>query len=389
MNKKENLYFQSDLIFLLVLFMAISFVSIFNAQQFDQYAGENFVLKQVVWYSAGIILLIGVQFLDLRQIYSTSIFCYFFGIFLLMLLNVSPASIAPEINSAQSWFRFGGITFQPSELVKITTIMFLAATISKHRTKYSSSSLTTDVFLLLKIIIIGVFPVFLIIMQPDFGTSMVYLFITGIFIFLSGINWRIILFLMLSAVILGAGLFGFIVKFPEAAQTVLPLADYQMDRITTWIDSSSENSENYHITRSLLAIGSGQLAGKGIDNLEVYIPEAQTDFIFAVIGESFGFIGSAVVILLYFLLIYKLAGLGLKTFEMNDFGSYLCFGYLALIFIHTFQNVGMTIGIMPITGIPLLLISYGGSSIISSMLGFALIYKVSYEKSVFDKYLFK
>lgn len=389
MNKKENLYFQTDLIVLLILFMVISFVSIYNAQQFAQYAGENFVLRQVVWYGAGILMLVGIQFLDLRQIYSSSTFCYLIGILVLILLNISPESIAPTINSAQSWFRFGPITLQPSEIVKITTIMFLAAAISKHKSKHNYADLKTDILLLFKILIIGITPVFFIIMQPDFGTAMVYLFITGVFVFLAGIDWKIIAVLIAFFAVFGAGLLGLILQFPDTAQTVLPIAGYQIDRIETWVDNSSESNEGYHITRSLLAIGSGQLTGKGIDNLEVYIPEAQTDFIFAVIGESFGFIGSALVILLYFLLIYKLAGLGLKTYEVNDFGAYLCFGYLALIFIHTFQNVGMTIGIMPITGIPLLLISYGGSSIMASMLGFGLIYKVSYEKSVFDKYLFK
>src|SRR5690625_1363266 len=126
-----------------------------------------------------------------------------------------------------------------------------------------------------------------------------------------------------------------------------------------------------------------------MSSLEVYLPEAHTDFIFSVIGESFGFIGGAAVILLNFLLMYKLVTLGLKSYKFSVFGSFLCFGFMSLLLVHAFQNIGMTIGIMPITGIPLLLISYGGSSVISTMIGFALVYRVAVEGSRQDDYLFK
>ena len=138
-----------------------------------------------------------------------------------------------------------------------------------------------------------------------------------------------------------------------------------------------------------MALGSGQLFGKGMGSLEVNYPEAHTDFIFSVIGESFGFIGSAIVIFLYFMLLYKLVTLGLSIYKHSPFGTFFCYGFLSLLLVHVFQNIGMTLGIMPITGIPLLLVSYGGSSVMSTMLGLGVIYRVAVEYSIQNDYLFK
>ncbi|SDK28640.1 rod shape determining protein RodA [Sediminibacillus albus] len=388
MNKR--LYGLNDLLILLFGFIFISLVAIYNAQQLEQYGGENFLLKQMFWFVLGLVLIGLIQLIDLGTIHFLSFYLYLAGIFLLVILYFSPEAIAPEINNAKSWFRIGGITFQPSELVKITTIVYLASTISKHKEKHKNKNVKNDLKLLLKLILIGVFPVGIIILQPDFGTAMVYLAITGGIIFLSGINWKIISSAILFFV-LAVGMIGMmVVKFPDFTQATLHIAPYQMDRIETWLGfSESDADDSFHFKRSILAIGSGQLTGKGISNSEVYIPEAQTDFIFSIIGETFGFTGCAIVILLYFLLIFKLVSLGLKIHQNNEFGAFICFGYLILLFIHTFQNIGMTIGVMPITGIPLLLISYGGSSVLSAMIGYALIIKVNSEQARMDNSLFR
>src|SRR5699024_4509112 len=126
-----------------------------------------------------------------------------------------------------------------------------------------------------------------------------------------------------------------------------------------------------------------------MSNSEVALPEAHTDFIYSIIGESFGNVGASQVILIFFLLLYKLVTLGMKSYNFSPFGSYICFGFMALILIHTFQNIGMTIGIMPITGIPLLFVSYGGSTTISTMIGFGLIYRIATEYSRQQDFLFK
>ncbi|MFD1445015.1 FtsW/RodA/SpoVE family cell cycle protein [Oceanobacillus profundus] len=390
MNKKQSYYMQTDLIFLFTLFVCVSLLSIYNAQQLEQYEGENFVLKQIVWFTIGACIVAAIQFLDLEQLQKASIYIYGISIFVLIVLLISPDSIARTINGAKSWFTLPGLSLQPAEFTKITTILFLSAVISKHKTKYEVSSIKSDTFLLAKILLFTGIPVGLIMLQPDFGTAMVYLFISGMLIILSGINWRIILSLIVIISSAGAAIIGFIIKFPVLAQELIGIKQYQVNRILTWFDPTQQSSDaTFHFDRAYMALGSGQLFGKGMGSLEVNYPEAHTDFIFSVIGESFGFIGSALVIFLYFMLLYKLVTLGLSIYKHSPFGTFFCYGFLSLLLVHVFQNIGMTLGIMPITGIPLLLVSYGGSSVMSTMLGLGVIYRVAVEYSIQNDYLFK
>lgn len=391
MSKKQSHYIQSDLIIILLLFITVSLLAIFNAQQLEQYAGDNFVLKQIIWYAVSILILAAIQFVDLDQLYKSSIFVYAFGVLILIILWLSPSSIARKINGAKSWFTDipGGISLQPSEFTKIALILLLAALISRHKDKYKLSSLTSDIYLLGKICLATALPIAFTLIQPDLGTSVVYVFIAGVLILLSGIDWKVIGTLVAGGTILIAGAVLLIVNFPDMAQDLIGIKPYQINRVVTWFDPTEIGNDTFHIDRAMLAIGSGQLIGKGMSSLQVQLPEAHTDFVFSIIGESFGFIGSAAVIFLYFMLFYKLVTLGLKVYKFSEFGAYLCFGFMSLLLIHTFQNIGMTIGIMPITGIPLLLISYGGSSILSTMIGYALIYRVAVEHSIQNDYLFK
>lgn len=392
MSKKQSHYIQTDLIILLILFICVSLIAIYNAQQLEQYKGENFVLKQTVWFSASIFMLAAIQFVDLDQLYKASAFIYAFGVLLLIILYVSPATIAPRINDAKSWFSFEDyglpLSLQPSEFTKIGLIVYLAALVSKHKEKFKQSSLKTDTLLLLKIGVVTLIPILFILTEPDLGTSLVIFFIGTMIVILSGIDWKIIASLVAIGSAFTAGVVALIVNFPDFSREVIGIKPHQINRVLTWFDPTAV-SDTFHIDRSMLAVGSGQLFGKGLSSLQVLLPEAHTDFIFSVIGESFGFLGSAIVILLYFLLLYKLVTLGLQIYKFNEFGAYICFGYMSLILIHTFQNIGMTIGLMPITGIPLLLISYGGSSILSTMIGFALIYRIAVEHSIQNDYLFK
>jgi len=391
MKKKQSYYMQNDLIFLFILFVSVSLLAIYNAQQLEQYGGENFVLKQIVWFAIGVCLVAAIQFLDLEQLYKASIYIYAISILALLILIISPDAIAKPVNGAKSWFNFiPGFSIQPAEFTKITTILFMSAIISRHKMKNEVSTLKTDALLLLKLGAATGLPVALILQQPDFGTSMVYLFILGVMIIISGISWKIIIGLIGAISAIAGAALGFIVQFPDLARELAGSNAYQIDRIMTWFDpSQSSEGASFHFDRALMGLGSGQLFGKGMGSVEVYYPEAQTDFIFSVIGESFGFVGSALVVFLYFILLYKLVTLGLNIYKHSPFGAYYCFGFLSLILVHVFQNIGMTIGIMPITGIPLLLISYGGSSIMSTMIGLGVIYRVAVEYTIQNDYLFK
>lgn len=391
MSKKHSHYIQLDLIVILLLFIVVSVLAIYNAQQLGQYPGQNFALKQVIYFAIGIICIITLQFVDLDQLSRVSLYLYLFGVFLLVLLEFSPASLAEPVNNAKRMFnRLPGVSLQPSEFAKLGLIVYLATVINKHRLKFERATIRTDLLLCLKIAVLTVIPVFFILKQPDLGTSLVFMFVAGMMLILSGINWK-----LLGTLILGGGIavslsLLLIVNFPEMSNKLLGIKPYQIERVMTWFDPTQQVSDDtFHIDRSLQAVGSGQLTGKGMKSLQVHLPEAHTDFIFSVIGESFGFIGSALVVFLFFLLIYRLVTLGMKSYEFNPFAANFCFGYMSLILIHTVQNIGMTIGILPITGIPLLFISYGGSTILSTVIGLGIVYRIAVESSRQDDFLFK
>ncbi|ASN06505.1 FtsW/RodA/SpoVE family cell cycle protein [Virgibacillus necropolis] len=390
MEKENTGGLQFDLIIIFLLFMATSLTALYNLQELLPGDEADFLFKQFIWYSAGALFIFLIRMLDLNQLYQLSFYAYLFGVLILGVLLVSPESLVPEINGTYSWFAFPGIgTIQPAEFTKITTILGLAITISKHKEKYVNKDFKTDFILLLKLVIIAAIPVFLILLQPDFGTSMVYLVILSFMVLVSGINWKLIFTIVASAAIIGGGALMLIVNYPQLSEDLLNIDPYQIERIETWFGPEEEvDAGSYQVNKSFLAIGSGQLFGKGIGDLQVPVPYAETDFIFSVIAESFGFVGSSFVVFLYFFLIYKLVSIGLKIYNTSVFGSMFCFGYMALISVHTFQNIGMSIGIMPITGVPLLLISYGGSSVLATLIGYGIIYRVSEEITNSEGYMF-
>ena len=387
-NTQSN-YIQLDFIIILLALMIISVLAIYNAQQLGQY-NENFALKQTIYFALGIFFVISIQFIDIDVIYKLSSYFYLFGVLLVILLYFSPNSIARPVNNAKSWFNeLPFFTIQPSEIAKIFLILFMARLIVKHQEKYVVNTMKADFWLVTKLILAVAIPVSFIIQEPDLGISLVFLFITAVVIILSNINWK-----LLCTLIVGGGLFVTLslfltVNFPDLAEKVLGIKPYQIERVTTWFDPTEQvDSDRYQIERSLTTIGSGELTGKGLDNAEVALPEAHTDFIFSIVGESFGFIGSAVVIFIFFLLLYRLVTLGISSFEFSPYAAYICFGFMAMLVIHTFQNIGMTIGLMPVTGVPLLFLSYGGSTVLSTMLLFGIIYRIAVEESRQQEFLF-
>lgn len=369
--------------------MTVSLLAIFNAQQLGQYS-DNFVLKQVFYFALGIMVLIVIQGLESQQIEKMSVYLYIGGILLLFLLEISPESLAESRNNAKRAFTgLPGFTLQPAELTKLAFIIFISATINKHKKKYHDATTKSDYILIGKIIIYTVIPIFFIFQQPDLGTSIVFVFIAAVLILLSGVDWKVLGVVALGVIATVAISLILVVNLPDLAEKTIGIKPYQIERILTWFSPEEQDSnDTYQIDLSMLAVGSGQLSGKGMNSPEVQLPEAHTDFIFSIIGESFGFMGSAGVVFLFFLLLYKVLTLGMQVLEKNPFGAYFCFGFMSLILIHTFQNIGMTIGIMPVTGIPLLFISYGGTTVLSTMIGFGIIYLIAVEHSKSNEPLF-
>ncbi|MCQ6279013.1 rod shape-determining protein RodA [Bacillus sp. EB600] len=383
-NRNTTSKLDYNLVFTLLLLFLISCLAIYSAQTTGQYK-ENFLLKQIIWYAVGTGIIAGVITLDSDQLKKLTWYVYGFGLFLLILVRVAPESIAPHINGAKSWFKVPALgSLQPSEFVKIFLILALAKVIEDHHQKNPVKTVQTDFWLLIKMAIFTIVPVMLIMLQPDLGTALVFLAILLGMIFISGISWKILVPLFVGGAVLIGIIFYFVLVQPNLLEKYLHVKQYQFGRIYSWLDPYNyQSSEGYQLTQSLLSIGSGQTSGKGYGNRDIYMPESQTDFIFSIVGEEFGFIGASVLISIFFLLIYHITKVGMET--KNNFYTYLCVGVISMITFHVFQNIGMTIGLLPITGIPLPFISYGGSSLMGNMLGLGLIFSIRYH---YKKYMF-
>lgn len=375
--KKQTEKFDWSLTLLLFLFFMISCLAIYSAQTTAQY-DENFLLRQVFWYVVGSMIIFIALLFDPDHYKRLTWYLYGLGILLLIALILAPESIAPERNGAKSWFILPGIgSIQPSEFVKVFIILALSKLTSEHHEKYLLKTLKTDIFLLFKLGFATFIPLLFIMLQPDLGTGLVIISIFIGILLVSGITWKIILPLFGFGASSAALILYLVIWKPEILEKYLKVKTYQFGRIYAWISPEEHQSNfGYHLVKSLRAIGSGLISGKGFGNRQVYIPESHTDFIFSVIGEEYGFFGGSILIGLYFILIYHLIKTALDT---NDsFNSYICAGIVSMITFHVFQNIGMTIQVLPITGIPLPFISYGGSSLMGNMLAMGIIYSIRY-----------
>jgi rod shape determining protein RodA len=360
-----------------------SCAAIYSAQSSGQY-DRNFLVMQIAWYVVGCIIIGVVMTLDSDQLRKLTWYAYGFGILLLILLILAPESIAPRINGSKNWFQIRGIgTIQPSEFVKVFMILALAWVIENHHLKNVVKTIQSDLWLLIKMGMVTMLPLLLII-KEDLGTGLVFLAILLGMIFISGITWKLLVPIFSVGLVLVGTIFYFVLWNPAVLEKYLGVQQYQFGRIYSWLDPYNyQSSTGYQLTKSMLAIGSGQTSGKGLGNREVYLPESQTDFIFSVVGEEYGFIGASVLISLFFLLIYHITKVGMET--KNNFYTYICVGVISMITFHVFQNIGMTIGVLPITGIPLPFISYGGSALMGNMMALGLIFSIRYH---YKKYMF-
>ncbi|QAS52626.1 FtsW/RodA/SpoVE family cell cycle protein [Halobacillus litoralis] len=368
--------FDWQLFFIICCFIAVSAVALFSAQQSTQY-NDNFVLKQLLWYGLGGVVIGFMLFVDPEDFKKISWYLYAFGILLLVVLIFAPPSIAPVIKGQKSWFVLPGLgSLQPAELMKLFTILVLGRIAVNHNAKHAST-FKADLMLLLKLGAATALPLLLIMQQPDLGTGLVFIAILAGFVLVSGVQWKIILpiFTVISAA--GTGLIWLAIKAPQLLDKYLGVKEYQLGRIYSWFQPTKyEDSSGYHLVKAMRAIGSGQLYGKGFGEREVYLPEAQTDFIFSIIAEEYGFLGSCIVIFLFFFLIYRFTTIAFKA--NSHYSSYVMVGIIAMIAFHVFQNIGMSVQLLPITGIPLPFISYGGSALLGNLMALGIAFSISY-----------
>ena len=338
---------------LLGLIITLFFVGLAALYSISNGDFNSWPLKHSQRFILGLIIFFLVIFFDLRLIFGYAYLIFFLSIISLAIIPF----FGIESNGATRWINIAGISLQPSEFVKYTLILALA--------KYFHSINNDSGFIKTLIIplIITIVPVFLVITQPDLGTALIIL-LGGISLFwISGLNYKYFI----------VGVFSILCSLPVLWQY---LKDYQKERVLTFFNPERDPLGNgYHIMQSKIALGSGGIFGKGYmegtqSHLN-FLPEMQTDFIFTMLGEEFGFIGTLLLLLIYAALIMISIRLALKSRSL--FSKYLSLGVCNVFFIYVFVNIGMVTGLLPVVGVPLPFISYGGSSMLAVMFGFGLL----------------
>ena len=312
----------------------------------------------------GVVLMYAISRLDYSRLRELKYVIYGFLIGSIVLVF----GLATATRGSKRWIETPFMNFQPSELGKVLLVVALAGFIVERLRGGGSRQTTARVMLL------GLIPTMLVMAQPDLGTSLVYVIGTLALLFVGGAPWRHFAALAtLGAVAIALAL----VALPAAGVEVLK--PYQVDRLTSFLHpSEAAGEEGYQQQQSKVAIGSGEKTGRGVERATQtslgYLPEHHTDFIFAVIGETYGFAGAALVLSLYALLIWR--GLHILTIAKNLYGALIAGGITMMLLFQVFVNVGMTVGIMPITGVPAPLLSFGGSSMLVTFMAIGLLQSI-------------
>jgi len=305
--------------------------------------------KQIFFIILGVFLLFLFAFLDYHSLRNYSPYLYILGAGLLILVLI----FGRTIRGTRGWFYFGNFSFQPVEFVKIVLLLFLARFFS---------NMSRQIRPLKHLILSGLgvlFFIILVLAQPDFGSALILLALWLIFLLIAGFNKKYFLII------------GLILAISLSSLWIFSFQDYQKQRIITFLNPAfNPLDQGYNVSQAIIAVGAGRLTGRGIgfgsQSQLKFLPEAQNDFIFAVVAEELGFLGISLIIL-FFAVLFSRCLLNLKKIN-NDFGVFFVLGVLGLLFIQMFINIGMNIGLLPVVGISLPFLSYGGSAIISSFI---------------------
>lgn len=351
---------------------------------------------QIAWFAVGAVAAAIVMQLDRKTLYHFAPVAYGFGLVLLVLVLIFYDRELAVTNGAHSWITIGPLSLQPSELMKVAYIIMMAYLVQGYNDEgrrlgiedmVMMERVKFDARFLLKITLWTIPPVALIIAQNDLGTTLVFLMMFIGVIFVSGITWYIILPAFLSFAVIGLILI-ILVVYQRDLLYALGFQDYQFARIDSWLNPFGNSAnESYQLAQSLKAIGSGGLLGKGLGQFQVHVPVRESDMIFSTIGENFGFLGSSFVVLLYFILIFQMISVAFRAHDA--FYASMVSGVVMMFTFHIVENIGMSIGLLPLTGIPLPLISAGGTALITSMLSIGLILSIKYNEGLDDAQLGK
>ena len=363
--------YQVDLgiIISLLIFSVISIITIYSAQNLLIDTNDLYI-KQIVWYTVGFLLAFFIMFIGNNYIYKNIWFLYGIGIISLILLLI----FGTPINDAKCWFTIKHIgTIQPSEFMKIILIITEANLIDKFNNDFPDPSVKEEFMFLMKIGIVVLVPSILTFLQPDTGVVLIYLLITIVMLFVSGIRYRWFILLLLIATIGVGTILGIYFLNNELFIKIFGTSFFlRVDRLLDW-----SNSSGFQLENGLSAIGSGGFLGTGFNNTPIYFPEPQTDFIFAVFASNFGFLG--VILLLGLIMFFDIRLITIANKNSFNINKYVIAGIVGMLIYQQVQNIGMTFGLMPITGITLPFISYGGSSLLSYMIMAGIIFTISNE----------
>lgn len=377
LNKLKKLDW--GILIILVFLMIISIVLVYSATANNpKYAGHE--IKQLKFYGLGFFVAIAATLFDYRIVLKSWHVLYGIGVTLLILVYFFGA----VINGARGWFQFGALSFQPAEMVKIILIIGIAYIMGRRQG--DRLTLTQD---LLPIAAFALLPFMLVMIQPDLGNAIIYVVIVLGMLWIGNVKYSHVI---TGITVVVVSLVLFVSLFNTFNQEIYNyLKDNEMGhwhkRINTFINPETATADDKHQSENAqIAIGSGGLNGDGYMQGDMknggFVPYPYSDSIFVVIGEEFGFQGAAILLLLYFLLIYRMIIIAFKCYDLR--ASYIIIGIVSMYVFQVFQNIGMMIGIMPITGITLPFISYGGTSLLLNMLSIGLVFSIKAHQEKYE-----
>ena len=373
----EKFKFNFKILIPIILLSIISIITIYSALTYTSPTLGNLALKQAIWYVIGWILVIILIKYKNEYLYNLAWPLYIFGNILLILLLF----FGTPINNSRCWFTIPGIgSIQPSEFMKIFIMLVLAVMIHNFRSDYNNPTIKEEFIFILKTLAVVLIPSILTFLQPDTGAVLIYLIIYFSMMFISGIRLRWFIG-SISVIILTLGLILYLYYFKESLFIKLfgTSIYYRLERLFNWTNGSGLQLEN-----SLAAIGSAGLFGHGFNNTPIYFPESTTDFIFAVYASNFGLVGVIILLSIIIYLDVQILLLGRKKIE--DTNKFVLAGILGMLIFQQIQNISMTLGLLPIMGITLPFVSYGGSSLLSYMLIVGILINISIKKNRKYKY---
>ena len=351
-----------------ILLCTLGVIGIYSAG-INSTSSKDEYIKQIMWVGISLVAMFVVWLLDYHV--SSAIGLIGYPVCLILLVAVL---FTPEINGASSWFNIGSIQIQPSEFMKIAYILALAKYIDYVYTK-GKDAINKWYYVGLALCIFAI-PVILIMLQPDFGTALVFASITFFMLYKAGLSYKYVLALILVVLIVAPILYLFV------------LSEYQKERIQVFFNPEQEPlGAGYNAIQSKIAVGSGMLFGtglkKGTQTQWGYLPVKSSDFIFSVLSEELGFVISALIVVIYVIMLFRV--LRIAETSKDRLGGIIATGVFGMFFFHFLENIGMTIGLMPITGIPLPFVSYGGSSMLTNFIALGLVLCISSrrQKSLF------